>query len=142
MVVNYKPTGRAVTIPVGLLIGSGFAIAWTLAGAMLTAKLVDMETIPENAIGYGALLTLLSGAFLASEIAYYKIKHLRAAVCMAMGAVYFLLLLAVNALFFGGQYAGVWVTGLVIFAGCGCAVLLGLRQGGGKKRSGYKIPKG
>lgn len=141
MVVNRKPTGRAVSMPMGLLMGAAFALIWTVIGAMGVAKLIDSGKLAETSIGYGAMVILLTGAFGAAMVSFCKVKRQRALVCGAAGLIYFLILLSINALFFGGQYAGVGVTALVILAGCGCAILLGLRPEKGKGRRPVKIPK-
>ena len=80
------------------------------------------------------------GAFLASLIAVRKIKRQRAAVCALAGLVYFLCLLAITALFFGGKFQAVAVTAVLILAGSGAAVLAGINGGGGKRKQRYKKP--
>ena len=139
MVANHKPTGRAVSMPVGLVTGVGFMAVWTLLGAMVVAKLVDSEIIQESAIGYGAAAILLSASFGGALVSFGRIKRQRMAVCFAAGGIYFLILLGTTALFFGGQYSGAGVTALLILAGSGAAVLLGLNGGAGKRRKAYKI---
>lgn len=138
MVANRKPTGRAVSMPAGLSMGALFAVIWTILGAVIVGKLVDSETIPESAIGYGSAVILLTASFGAAMVAFGRIKRQRALVCMAAGGIYFLLLLSVTALFFGGQYTGMGVTALLILAGSGTALLLGLNGGGGKRHRTYK----
>lgn len=138
MVVNRKPTGRAVSMAAGLGIGAGFALIWSILGTMVTAKILDMQMIPESAIGYCTAIILATASFGAAMIAYGKIKRLRTAVCLASGGIYFLMLLCMTALIFGGQYTGVGVTALMILAGSGAAVLLGLNSRGGKTHRGYK----
>lgn len=138
MVTNKKPTGRAVSMPVGLAMGGIIALLWTVLGSMLVAKLIESEVMQESSVGYGAGGILLVGAFLASMVSFRKIKHQRVLVCMISGAVYFVCLLGITALFFGGQYQAVGVTGLLILAGSGTAALLGLNSGGGKRHSGYR----
>ena len=128
-------------MPAGLAIGGATALVLTILGAMIVAKLVDSEVIEEAAIGYGAAVVLLAASFMSSMAAWSRIKRQRALVCMASGGIYFLMLLAMTALFFGGQYSGVGVTAILIAGGSGCAVLLGLRGGGGKRGTRYKIPK-
>lgn len=136
-----KATGRALSMPAGIGIGTAAAMLWTVLGAAITAALVSREVVMESAIGYGALIILVSAAFLSAKVSYHKIKHRRAMVMGISGCVYFLCLLAVNALFFGGQYAGVGVTIGAILAGSGCALLLGGKDGQKRTRRTYKIPK-
>lgn len=128
-------------MPAGLGIGAAVALVWTILGAMLVAKLIDSEVVEESAIGYGSGAILLSASFASAMAAYSRVKRQRAIVCMVSGGIYFLMLLAMTALFFGGQYTGVGVTAILIAAGAGCAVLLSLRGGGGKRKGRYKMPK-
>ena len=141
MANSMKATGRAVSIPAGIGIGTLCALGWSVLGAMLTALLVTKEVVAEQAIGYGALIILVSAAFLTAKISYHKIKHRQAMVTAVSGCTYFLCLLAINALFFGGQYSGVGVTVGAILAGSVSALLLGNRQRRGKPHRTYKIPK-
>lgn len=136
-----KATGQALSIPAGIGIGTIGALIWTVLGAAVTAALVSRELVAENAIGYGALIILVSAAFLSAKVSYQKIKHRRAMVMAVSGCVYFLCLLAMNAMFFGGQYAGVGVTAAAILAGCVSAMLLGTGRRRGKGGHRYKIPK-
>lgn len=138
MVVNRKPTGRAVSMAAGLGIGAGFALIWSILGAMITAKILDTEMMPESAIGYSAAIILATASFGAAMIAYGKIQRLRTVVCLVSGGIYFLMLLCVTALMFGGQYAGVGVTALMILAGSGAAAVLGLSKRGGQGHRSYK----
>lgn len=128
MVVNQKVTGRASSIPIGLAIGLGISLAMTLAFSMAIAYLQSNEMIPETGLGYAAMLTLLAASAAGAAAAYHQIKHQRLLVCLGAGGCYYLALLAVTALFFGGQYNGMGVTGLVILGGAGCVGLLGLRR--------------
>lgn len=138
MGVNVKSTGRAVSMPAGFGIGALFAAVWTVIGSMVVAKLMETESIQENAMGYGAVMILLSASFLSALVAFQKIKHRRALVCLGMAGIYFLMLLATTALIFGGQYTNVGVTALVVGAGGGAAALLGVRKGRGRITPKYK----
>jgi hypothetical protein len=50
-----------------------------------------------------------------------------------------LMLVALTALFFGGQYTGIWVTMLLILGGSGTTALLGMGKGNRHVRSERKI---
>lgn len=130
MVTNKKPTGRAVSVPAGLAIGTAVSFILTLLAALLMGQLIDKEKLQWEQVGYGIMATLLAASFFGSKVSYTKIRRQRFLICLLSGAAYFGLLLAITALFFGGQYDGVWVTGALILAGSGSAGLLGL---GGKK---------
>ena len=124
MMVNRKPTGRASSMPVGLLWGLLWAILLSIVGALITGKLVDSEVVSERGIGYGAMVTLLIASFVGAKCAVAKVKRLRIQVGLLSGLAYLLTLLATTALFFGGQYQGMGVTGLVVFCGSGSVLFL------------------
>lgn len=131
MVVNKKPTGRALSMGAGLGVGAIFALCWTILGAMTAGKLLDMEIMKEKDIGYASVLILLTASFGSAIVSWGKIKRQRMLVCAASGGIYFLMLLCATALLFGGQYSGVWVTLILILAGSGAAMALG---GHGRER--------
>lgn len=133
MVVNQKATGKAISMPMGLLIGSGVSMGITLAAAAVLAKLLDSERLAWENVGYGIEVVLVVASFCGAMAAYKKIKRQRLVVCAVSGVLYLSILLAITALFFGGQYEMVWLTAILILAGSGGAALLGLR-GEGKGR--------
>lgn len=134
-----KVTGRCASIQAALAMGTGCAMIWTVLGAALVAKLVDSETIQPEAIGYGSMGILLTASALGALAAYGKVKKNRAPVCFGVGGIYYLCLLAMTALFFGGQYTGMGVTAVMILLGCCAAMLPGLKGRGGASRKNYKI---
>lgn len=133
MAVNQKPTGRAMSMPAGLTVGAAVSLTITLLFAAVLSKLVDMEKLAWENIGYGIIVLLLAASFSGAMIAYARIKRQRLLVCGVSGVIYFGILLAITALFFGGQYEGIGVTAGLVFAGSACAGILGLRDGGRKK---------
>lgn len=139
MTVNRKPTGTASGIPAGLASGVITAAAVTLAGAAVTAKLIDAEVLGWNASGYSVLLILILASWLGALSAAGRIKRRRLAVCAATGALYFGMLLLTTALFFGGQYSGVGQTALLVFCGSMLGVFTG--YGGKTGRNRPKIPR-
>lgn len=134
MWINRNNTGRATSIPAGLAFGVGVNLVITILAAIVLAKLVDLEKMPWENIGYGILVLIVAASFLGSMAAYGKIKHQRLMICLLSGVIYFGILLSFTALFFGGQYEAVGVTALLILAGSGSAGLLGLRENRGGKR--------
>ncbi len=134
MVTNQKPTGRASSMPAGLLIGAAASLTITLIAAFILAKLLDAQRLSWENVGYGVMFMLLlssaAGAFLANR----KIKRQRMLVCLLSGVIYFGILMSITALFFGGQYDSVGVTALLILGGCGSIGLLEMRE----KRSGKR----
>lgn len=128
--MNKKHTGRAVSIPAGLAWGGGTSLGCTLLFTAVIGKLLDMEKITWENVGYGVMCLLLAASFLGAAFAYRKIKRQRIVVCLMSGMVYFVILLCITALFFGGQYEAVGVTFALVIGGSGCAGILGMREKG------------
>lgn len=139
MVANRRVTGKAKSMPAGIGIGTAVSVAITVAGAALIAVWIDKGTMSSDAMGYGALATLLLSSLIGSLTAAAMIKHRKSVVCMATGLMYFCALLCCTAMFFGGRYSGVGVTALVIFAGSGASALLcAMRNGGPSAARKYR----
>ena len=128
MRVNRKPTGRAVSVPVGLGWGLLTSVVITLTGCLLAAYLINREILSWNYSGYGVMAILLLSAWAGAEVTAGKIKRRKAMMCLGAGTAYFLLLIAMTALFFGGHYSGVGETGLMIFCGSTLGILTGIRK--------------
>ncbi|MDD5864063.1 MAG: TIGR04086 family membrane protein [Firmicutes bacterium] len=139
MVVNRKPTGKAMSIPGGLAVGALFSIGATLLLTAVLAKLVEGETVQQENIGYGVMVILTVSAFTGALVSFGRIKRQRLLVCGLSGLLYFVILMSMTALFFGGQYSSVGVTALLILLGSAVAALLGLKQGGGGRRKKIKV---
>lgn len=122
----------ASSLPVGVAIGLLANLLITLVGAAFTAYLVDKQIIPQSAIGYGCVITLLLSACLGALVSVKRVKRLRMQVCLISGACYYIMLLGINALFFGGQYEGMGITALVVLGGCLAVAITGMS--GGKSR--------
>ena len=132
MIVNQRATGRALAAPAGIAFGVGVSMLLTLLGAVVTAWLINGETVSETAVGYGAMLTLILASVAGSWIAVALVKRQRIAVSLVTGAVYLLLLIGTTAFFFGGQYQGILPTALIVASGCVASVLVGnMRKGNG-----------
>ncbi len=140
MVTNKKVRGKAMSMPLGLAMGLGVSMGLTLALAAVMSKMVLSKSMGEDAVGYGAMVTLLLSAALGAWLAAVKIKHRRMVVCLGVGGLYYLTLLACTAMFFGGQYQGMGVTALLVLAGSGAVGLMGLKgeKGSGKRRRKYR----
>ena len=135
---TYKLTAKAMTIPAGLTLGVGTALAVTGIGAGLGAWAVLRGMISEGVIGYLAMVILLLSSAAGAAVAAGTIQRLRGQMCLAAGSGYLLSLLAVTAAFFGGQYRGMGVTALMVLCG---SVLVILLAPGGKNRAGCRRRK-
>ena len=90
----------------------------------VTAYLEEKSVIRDTGVGYCAMVTLLLSALLGAMTAAGKIKRQRLVVCMVSGLCYFLMLICMTALFFGGQYSGVGVSALLIAGASAAAAFL------------------
>ena len=129
MTVNRKPTGTALSIPAGITIGIFISVFATLSTTFLMAKLVDAEVVSMDKVGYMVLVIIIISSWIGVTTASGKIKRRRMLVSLATGTMYFVTLLAITGLFFGGQYSGVGETALLIF----CGSILGFISGQPRK---------
>lgn len=134
--MDYKQGGSLMDgLPAGLLIGAGGSMAVTMVLTALMAYFMDKEMIRSEATDVCSVIVLMLSSAAGSLIAWRKVGHHRLMVCLSAGAVYYLALAACTALFFGGEYRNLGITALVILAGAGAVVLLGLREQGSANAS-------
>lgn len=142
MVRSRKPTGRSLSIPAGLAIGTCISLCITLILSVFLANLVSTERVEWEKIGYGIMAILFITSIIGAKSSCMMIKRQKLLICIVSGVLYWLGLLLITALFFGGQYSGVGVTGIIIV--CGCVIvcigeLKGKRRGkSGIRRTGTK----
>lgn len=133
-------SGRAYSMGAGIAAGGLTSMGITLAGAMLSAAMISGGRIGEAHVGYCSLIIILLSSLLGSLLAAKLIKHRWVYVCTLTGVVYYGVLLSITALFFGGQYQGMGVTALLVIAGCGVSILMGMR--GDRRRNPHKVKIG
>lgn len=137
MVVNQKPSGRAASMPAGLITGLGIGIGITLLLSAVSAVMVDEGWIGEKDIGYCAMVILITAPFIGARTAQKRIKRQHLAVCGMFAVLYSLVLMGITALLFGGRFEAVGVTLLLIGCGSALPLLIGERRnrrGKGRKR--------
>ncbi len=135
MTLNHKPTGCASSIPMGLARGLVAALGITLAGSLLTAKLLERQIIAWENSGYAVMVILLWASWAGAFISGNRIKRRQAVIYPAAGLLYFTMLLLFTALFFGGKFHGVWQTGLLILGGS-MANIFTAGKGSRKRKTG------
>ena len=141
MVANQKVTGTASSMPGGLASGAAVSLLATVAGCWFFAYLISIEKLVQSAIGYCAMVIILLSALLGAAVAVRRIKRRRLYVCGLSGLIYYLCLLSMTALFFGGQYQGVGVTALLVLGGAGTAAMLSLKgEGSPRRRKRKRLP--
>ena len=126
MKLKKKRSGKTTGIPMGLALGLLISMVVTLFGAAVIAKLVESEKIGESSIGYSAMAVLAIASAMGAWTAEGKIQRLRLQMCLLSGVCYYLALLSMTALFFGGQYSGMGVTALTVLLGSSAVALLNL----------------
>lgn len=134
MVVNRKVTGTSSSMPKGILLGWLAQMCLTLMGSALCAYLIGKEYIEGEGIGYCAMGIILASTIAGALGACSSIKCRKLQVCFISGGVYYLSLLAITALFFGGIYNGMGVTALLVFGSCGTVALLSV----GERKQNWK----
>lgn len=138
MTVNRKVTGKSLSMPAGLAIGLGVSMGLTLLLSVILAKLVSNEQVPWEQVGYGIMLLLFCSAMTGTAISCGVIKRRKLVICAAQSGLFWVSLLALTALFFGGQYSGVGTTAIIISGGNFAVYLLSLRGGGRKKNAVHR----
>ena len=116
-------------IPMGIAIGLLGSVVVMLLGCAVLTTLIDRSIINETGMGYVLMLTLLLASVTGSLLSSKLVGHDRLPVCAGSAGAYFALLLGCNALFFDGQYDGVWATLLLVIAGSMSVCLLAFRGG-------------
>jgi putative membrane protein (TIGR04086 family) len=136
-----KIKGRAPSLWKSVLSGLMLGAGWTLLCAMIIAELVNREVLAMKDIGYGSMAAILVGVFAGASLAGRQAGHMVIPAAALSGVAYFVCLLLVNVLFFGGCYTGVGVTLVLVLLASGAAVLILGKGRGGSKSVRYKIPK-
>ena len=136
MVKLTRDRSKATVIPIAVGIGLGVAWILTILGAVVLTFALAGETISMDAMGFGIVVVLFVSTFTGSMIAVWYAKGQRMQISMITAGVYFLTLLAMNAIFFGGEYKGVWVSLLVVVLAGAVAAFVGT---GGVKTRKHKI---
>ena len=133
MVLNGKPTGRSTSIPKGLIFSAIVALFLTISGSAIIACLIKYEVLAEHHIGYAVMFMLIVAAFGSSYIAWKQIKRRKLLVCALAGGIYYVVLLSITGLFFGGQYTALAETALLVFCGSMLGVMAKLSPSRGRK---------
>ena len=122
-------------IPISAGIGTLISLAVTLAGSAIVSSLIMGQKIGEGSMVACSMLIKLLAAIIGSWCAVAISKQQRLQVALLSSAGYYLVLLATTALFFGGQYTGLGISALIVFAGCGLVILISGKKSGKRKWS-------
>ena len=140
MVANVKPTGRTMSMGAGLTLAGAVCLLCTICMSAIIAFMADKGIIQQAQIGYGVMILLGLTSAIGVITANGKIRRRKLLVSGITALIYFLELLGITALFFGGQYQGIGVTALMILCGAALPLLTDLKGRGGVKKRKYKIP--
>lgn len=132
-----KQTGRATSMPRGLMIGLIVDTAVTMAGCVITAKLIDTELMSQNKIGYAAMVILIVASMTGAIISYRRIQRQKLMVSLLSAACYYGMLLVITGLLFGAQYDGAGETALLVI--CGSLLPVVIKPNGKSSRKIGKI---
>ena len=114
----------------GLALGAGVCMVMTLTLTAGGAAVISAGTLPESAMGYIAMIVLFLSSLAGTTVGAAGMNEKRLYICLSIVALYFAMLLAMTALFFGGQYDGVGASVLMLLPGA----ILGAMVGKGKGR--------
>lgn len=131
-----KPLG---TIPGGVVLGLCISIMITLLGTIILAYLISSDKMGDASVNPGSTVVLFLGAAAGAWTVMARAKEKKWIVLSSFALGYFLILLSLTALFFGGEYAGIGKSAVIILVGCVSSFLPGIlekRKGSGR----HKIP--
>ena len=119
-----KKMAKPMTLPVGIAIGIATSIAIAIGCCMLVAYFIANERIALSALTPVIAAIHLLSAFIGSVVATSLIKQKKMITAMGTGLGQLLVLLALTALVFEGQYQGIIPSLIAVLAGSGGTVLL------------------
>ena len=127
MTSKYKPSGRTISIQMGIIWSATISLCCTILAILLLGWLVSEEKIKWEDVGYGIMVISLLSSFLGALIACIKVGRRMLLVSMVSGIMYLGVLLSIAELFFGGVSSETWIISGVIMSGSLCAGLLRMR---------------
>lgn len=122
-----------------LALGAAVCIGVTVLCTAVGAAMISSGTIPESAMGYGALGILTLSSMAGALTGGWKVQEKRLYLCLLVAALYVALLLAMTATFFGGQYEGVGLSVIMAVLGAFGAAIVGQGRGNGRNLRKSKI---
>ncbi len=121
-----------------IAMGAGISLLITLIGAVIGAILLSGETIGTEQVGLISTIITVISAGIGSLIASGRFGKMKMQVCLITGAVYYLLLLVLTILLFGGLFSGMGRGALAVFGGSAGVAFLSLMN---KKKPKFKVKK-
>lgn len=128
VLTNHKPTGRATGMAAGLAWGAVSALLLIGVLSSVLAFLISRGVVRQENLGYGVMVILFLAGAMGYYSSYHKIKRRKLLVSILSAAIILTGLAALTALFFGGQYEGIFPTAMLINGGSGAALLLSMKS--------------
>lgn len=138
MSVRKKRGNFALSPLAAIVIGAVTALAFSTLICVLLASMISSGKMSFSAAEKMIILTQGIAALLGAWIAAGIAKQKRVQICLITAGAYFLCLLAMTALLFGGQYKGLVLPLFSVLTGAGVAALSGIRTKNGKKLKALK----
>ena len=124
MEMKIRNKGKTRSVPGAMAISAAVSMGLTVLVSAGIAYALNVQKTTWEQVGYWIMGMLFAAAFLGAKAAVRAAGSQRGMVSMMAGLMYWGLLLCVTALFFGGNYDGIWVTAGIILGGCGASFLL------------------
>lgn len=134
MAIFGNNTGKAKSVPFGMLLAVSVSLVITVLISALLAGALDAEKVTWAQAGYWIMGMLFAASFLGAKSAMIAIKRQRILVAVMSGLLYWGMLLCITALFFGGNFSAVGETAGLITAGSASAALIWMPEGAKKRR--------
>lgn len=112
-----------VSIPKAIGYSLIVSMITSLLGILAAAYLIYNEIIIQENMGVVVTVVLLLSSAASAITAINTAKRMRLQMSLLSGVAYYLLLLSVTALFFGGEYSGIVLTAVTILASCGIVAI-------------------
>lgn len=134
-------SGKAASIPAGLGISLAVNICVTCILTMLIAWMIKKNTVEWDYAGIMIMFTLLISSFLGAKAAIMTIKTQFLLISVMSGTMYWMSLICITAIFFGGEYCSLMETAALIASGSIAAALLRSSGKRASKRKRQYIPR-
>ena len=121
-----------------IVLGAGCTLVLSIAFCAVITSLVNDGSTSIHSTGIWIYAVHGTCSFLGAMAAAMVADVKRVQVCLLTALVYFLCLLAMTALLFGGQYSGIIMSAMMVMVGGLTAGLLGIRTKKERKIKGLK----
>lgn len=112
-----KAKGTATAVPLGVLWGAIISMLMTVISALILTWLTLNKITNQQQLGYCIMGALFCAATIGSFVSTALVKRRKLLISLMTGLTYYLTLFSITALFFGGNFQGAAVEGLLITAG-------------------------